>query len=79
MKTAISIPDSLFDAADRVARRLGLSRSGLYCRAIQRFVEEHQALGVTEALNAVYANPDDSALDPVLAEMQTASISLEPW
>lgn len=79
MKTAISIPDTLFDAAERVARRLGLSRSALYCKAIERFVEEHRSAGITEALNAIYVNPEDSRLDPVLAEMQARSITQEPW
>jgi metal-responsive CopG/Arc/MetJ family transcriptional regulator len=40
LKTAISIPDNLFEAADKVARRLGISRSELYQRAIARFLEQ---------------------------------------
>jgi mRNA-degrading endonuclease toxin of MazEF toxin-antitoxin module len=33
VKTAISIPDPLFDAAERLAKRLRIARSQLYCRA----------------------------------------------
>lgn len=32
MKTAISIPDPIFEAAEGFARRLGMSRSELYAR-----------------------------------------------
>src|SRR5689334_20092234 len=37
MKTAISIPDRVFTQADRLAKRLGLTRSELYARAVERF------------------------------------------
>jgi len=34
MKTAISLPDKLFESADALARRLGLSRSQLVATAL---------------------------------------------
>ena len=49
MKTAISIPDDVFAEAEETAQRLGVSRSGLYTRAIAEFVERHRGLGVREA------------------------------
>ncbi len=55
MKTAISIPDRVFNQADRLAKRLGLTRSELYARAVERFVGEHSDSEVTAALNNVYA------------------------
>jgi len=54
MKTAISIPDNVFRAAERLARRLGLSRSELYARAVAEFVAQHRGQDITERLNAVY-------------------------
>ncbi|MEK7329802.1 MAG: ribbon-helix-helix protein, CopG family, partial [Candidatus Eisenbacteria bacterium] len=33
MKTAISLPDSLFRSGDALAKRLGVSRSELFARA----------------------------------------------
>jgi len=54
MKTAISIPDSLFEVADRMAKRLGLSRSKLYQRALERFIRDLTQETVTEDLNRVY-------------------------
>jgi metal-responsive CopG/Arc/MetJ family transcriptional regulator len=78
MKTAISIPDSLFDAAEEVAGRLGVSRSQLYAKALADYVARHRYDEVTEALNRVYA-ARDSALDPVLAAMQFMSLPQEDW
>lgn len=39
MKTAISLPDPLFKAGEKVAKKLGLSRSQLYARALRQFIE----------------------------------------
>jgi len=78
MKTAISIPDPLFDAAEDVADRLGVSRSQLYAKALAEYVAKHRDDQVTEALNRVYANYS-STLDPALAAMQFASIPREEW
>lgn len=72
MKTAISIPDALFQAADQLAARLGLSRSELYARAVAHWVAQHQADTVTAQLNAVYTGPDAPAsrLAPPVARAQ---------
>lgn len=80
MKTAISIPDNLFIVAERLARRLGISRSALYQRAIKAFLSEHGDEGVAESLNDVYAKGTrDSVLDPVLEQLQGASLVMEDW
>ena len=76
MKTAVSIPDSVFDAAERTSKRLGVSRSRLYTMAIERLVESQRSRGVQEALDAVYGE-QDSRLDRVLAAMQRASIAAD--
>jgi metal-responsive CopG/Arc/MetJ family transcriptional regulator len=80
MKTAISIPDSLFEAAERLAGRMGLSRSQLYQRAVQSFLRAHDQEGVTETLNEVYADePTDDRLDPVLEQLQESSLPKDQW
>lgn len=76
MKTAISLPDPLFEEAERVAARLGLSRSELYARAISRFVREQSGDAITEAINRVVGKLPP-ALDPVLARLQTASLATD--
>ena len=80
MKTAISIPDSLFTAAEQLARRIGISRSELFQRAIRLYLKEHKDKGVTESLNDVYDSGEpDRGLDPVLELLQGASIAREDW
>jgi metal-responsive CopG/Arc/MetJ family transcriptional regulator len=79
MKTAISIPDNVYESAEQLAQRLGKSRSELYTKAIKSYVEKHQDIKVTEMLNKVYSS-EASNLDPVLANLQTQSwIKNNPW
>jgi metal-responsive CopG/Arc/MetJ family transcriptional regulator len=80
MKTAISIPDRLFLAAERLAKRLGLSRSELYQRAVSSFIETHKDEGITESLDSLYSSGHvSSSPDPVLDHLQGASIAKEDW
>ncbi len=73
MKTAISIPDPLFQSADSLAERLGLSRSELYVMAIRQYLAEHQRDNVTEALNKVYGKID-SKLGKEISALQMATL-----
>ena len=81
MKTAISIPDALFDSAERLAERLGVSRSEVYQRALARFLQDHADDSITESLNEVYSEAhDDDRLEPVFEALQSASLdSGEEW
>lgn len=80
MKTAISIPDAVFEEAERMAKRRGLSRSELYANAVAEYVKNERFLGVRERLDVVYRdNPDDSALDPMLEAAQARSLPKERW
>lgn len=60
MKTAVSIPDDLFEQAERLAKTLQQSRSQIYSRALRDFVARYAADRVTESLNAVCEDLDDS-------------------
>ncbi len=53
MKTAISIPDKVFEEAERLAERLQTSRSQLYTRAVAEFVARHDDDQVAAAMNRV--------------------------
>ncbi len=80
MKTAISIPDAIFEEAERVAKQRGMSRSELYAKAVAEYVNSERFLGVRERLDAVYAHdPQASRLDPVLAQLQSASLDGDDW
>jgi metal-responsive CopG/Arc/MetJ family transcriptional regulator len=53
MKTAVSIPDEVFEEAERLASELQTSRSQLYSRALQEFVARHAPDRLTDAMNRV--------------------------
>ena len=78
MKTAISIPDQLFQAAESLAHRLGVSRSQLYAEAVSEYTKSHKNQDVTEILNQVYQSKA-SSLDENLLSMQSQSIPKEDW
>lgn len=78
MKTAISLPDPLFSAAESLAQSRGWTRSHLYAAALSEYVEKHQQADITARLNAIYET-EDSSLDPLVVAMQDASIPREDW
>ena len=51
MKTAVSIPDDVFEDAERLASRLRTSRSQLYARALAEFVASHDDDQVTSLMD----------------------------
>ena len=53
MKTAVSVPDEVFDEAEHLAKRLKISRSELYAKALVEFVSRHAPDTVTESFNRV--------------------------
>lgn len=53
MKTAVSLPDDVFRAAERHARRARKSRSQLYAEALSEYLSRHAPDEVTEAMNQV--------------------------
>lgn len=51
MRTALSIPDHLYEAAEREAERTGKSRSQLYADALAEYLLRHAPDKITEAMN----------------------------
>ena len=78
MKTAISIPDRIFRAADALAKRLGVSRSELYSTAVNEYLLRHRSRQVTARLDDVYSE-EDSSMPPGLTRMQGKSLPHEDW
>ncbi len=80
MKTAISLPDPLFEAADQLARQLGKSRSQLYAEAVREYLERHRDEDITRRLDEIYgAEPELAKLDPVLDALQLEVLRKEKW
>jgi predicted transcriptional regulator len=63
VKTAISVPDEIFRRATRYAKRLGISRSELFTRAVEEFLEEQRSREILASYDRAFgadAGDDDS-------------------
>jgi hypothetical protein len=69
MKTAISIPEELFESAEQFARGRGMSRSELYATALRQYLEAHRGEMITER----------GGLDPEIARLQSQSLREDDW
>jgi metal-responsive CopG/Arc/MetJ family transcriptional regulator len=78
VKTVISIPDTLFEDAEALARRLKISRSGLYASAIEAYLQRFDDREVTRRLDEIYAR-ESSRVDPALDALQSGSLVDEGW
>ena len=55
VKTAISLPDDTFRRVDRAAKRLGVSRSEVFARAAENWLDDLEDDGITAAINRAIA------------------------
>jgi len=78
MKVAVSVPDAVFQAAERVSRRMRVSRSRLYAQAVEAYVKQHSGADITEQLNKVYAG-NASTLDPALEAASLEVLRRGQW
>ena len=80
MKIAVSIPNPIFRAAERLAKSMGVSRSRLYARALEAYLDRQRRAEVTAALERIYGtHPELSELPEELRRLQGASILRERW
>lgn len=78
MKVAVSIPDDLFEEAERLADEQGGSRSGLYARALEEYVTRHSPDRVMEALNAIVDSVGNEP-DPFVARAAHLLVKQIEW
>jgi metal-responsive CopG/Arc/MetJ family transcriptional regulator len=80
MKTAIYISDDIFDLAEKIAKRLNISRSEFYSRAIKEYIGDFNSEDITRQLNAVYEDNDNSSkIDEGLYRAQLNVLENEEW
>lgn len=65
MKVEISIPASVFQAAERMSRHMRVSRSRFYAKAVEAYTKAKLEDDITKRLNRVYSK-HPSKLDSVL-------------
>lgn len=70
MKTAVSIPDDVFEKVERLARRGKRSRSEVFSAALREYVARHSPDEVTEAINRVCDQVGDQRDEFVSAAAQ---------
>jgi predicted transcriptional regulator len=78
MKVAISLPDSVFTAAEHLAKELRVPRSQLYAEAIAQYLERRGGLAVTAKLNSVYSE-QEAQVPAEFARAQSNILSNEAW
>lgn len=79
MKTAISIPDSIFNQAEKLAHQLGISLNELYALAMSDYLKNHERKkDITKKLNQFYSQ-QNSQLDETISNMQFLSLTEEEW
>ncbi len=78
-KTAVSLPDDVFRAAERYAKRTRKPRSQLYAQALSEFLARHSPEEVTEAMNRVVDKLGESNPDPFLARAARRVLERTQW
>jgi metal-responsive CopG/Arc/MetJ family transcriptional regulator len=82
VKTAVSIPDAIFEKGEAAAKRLKLSRSELYARAVEAYVDSHSSDEVTAAMNAALAQLTDEEREEGLDVIRAGArqtMKRTPW
>ena len=78
MKTALSIPDALFEAAEEFAAKEKLSRSQLYCRAMEQYLAVRKREAMREQMREALLHIDQTP-DPAWEEAQRQAFLRSEW
>lgn len=77
MRADISIPNPISEAAENIARQIGMSLSEFYTAAIASYITKHKN-SLTATLDRIYAK-ESSAISPELMNAQMFSLGDEKW
>jgi metal-responsive CopG/Arc/MetJ family transcriptional regulator len=78
MKIAVSVPDDVFERAERLARQAGRSRSEVYSSALREYVARHTPDEVTDALDRVMVDVGETA-DPFVSAAASRLLETTEW
>ena len=78
MKTAISVPNDVFELSERLAKKLKVSRSKIFAMGVKKLGEEYDDEDIIARINAVCEEVDTS-LDPAVRFYQSRAIKREKW
>lgn len=78
MKTAVSVPDDVFERAERLAKRERRSRSDVYSAALREYVARHAPDEIAEALDLVLRDVGDG-VDPFVDAASRRTLADSDW
>ncbi len=78
MKTAVSLPDPLFQEAENLARTLRKSRSQLYREAIEEYLARHDPERITEQIDRLCVDAGDPS-DPFVSAATARTLHDSEW
>jgi metal-responsive CopG/Arc/MetJ family transcriptional regulator len=81
MKTAISVPDQIFEQATDQAAELGISRSEFFARAARRYLDELAAQSLTRQIDQALeaAGDDDTSAAAAAAGRHMLAAGDDDW
>jgi metal-responsive CopG/Arc/MetJ family transcriptional regulator len=74
IKADISVPHPIFEVAEELAQRFGMSRSEFYTAALAAYIKTYEQSDITETLNQLY-KIEPSTLEPILIKIQALSMT----
>ncbi len=77
VKTAVSIPDEVFEQAEQLARRTGVSRSELYAVALRALLAGDAE--ITKRLNRIHHTSDRDRRSEFVATAARRSFAASDW
>jgi hypothetical protein len=78
VKTAISVPDALFEDGERLAAELRISRSALYARALRELLLRLRSDEIRESWDRAYGDGDPE-LERALRAAARRTLAREAW
>ncbi len=78
MKTAISVPDDVFQLSERLAKKLKVSRSKVFAMGVKKLAEEYDENDIIAKINAV-CDEVDTSLNPAIKQYQSKRVGREKW
>ena len=78
MKTAVSIPDALFEAAEKQAKKEHVSRSQLYAQAMEEYLAARRRQSRKEQMREALKHIDQTP-DPAWEEARRQALLRSEW
>ena len=78
MRTAVSLPDDLFEQAERLAKQRNVRRDELFAEALREYVARHNPGAVTDAINRALES-EALDVDPALRVAARGTFEQSEW